>query len=577
LIITRYIIFEPEAKSQGGHYYHVAKGLKDEAAAMGFECKLIVHSSMHIDEDSATPLFRMGYWRTNYSEEASRLFEKKGFFREKISYRRISFRAHHINPTFLKFQLLHSAYIHRIKQKFVKIILTPFRFITYFLDKISPILKTLDFINVTMRIVRSDPGYKNSHIVIPTANSNEIDAVRIISKLYPNIMFHIFIRAVYSEPITSESKRSFDKNFNSTKLGKSLISISDQIRRNRISLYTDTNELKYLFQDASGMKFTMTGVPTVQPSNNAESLGEFHISFLGDSRQEKGFQHLPPIVDGVSNLMPEVSFLIQVAGLKKSGKDGITNANLLEMQEAQLGPNHLRLIHGDLNADDYQEILFQSKIVLLPYDPSNYVRRSSGIFFEAIFNSCIPSIPTGTTLSRTIYLNYGNYLKSKKNTDLKKIDFQGNRLHRTYFCEQNRAHAFTFDFKDSTASFLKIIVKDVDSQNEDVHLIMHDNQLQESSYAIPLNPDFQNIILEISKEDGSSFNLTDVSFEKHDMRVSFFGPIYDSPTQIVNRLQYIYSNYHPCLEAIKFCADALQKENTYSNAFEKIVNNSSTI
>jgi hypothetical protein len=325
------------------------------------------------------------------------------------------------------------------------------------------------------------------------------------------------------------------------------------------------------------MKFTLTGVPTVIPSNNYTSSDLFHIAFLGDSRHEKGFQHLSPIVDGISNLIPDVSFLIQIAGLEKSGNDGRTNANLLGVQEAQLGPNHLRLIAGDLKADDYQKILSQSKIVLLPYEPRNYVRRSSGIFFEAIFNSCIPSIPTGTTLSRTIYLNYAIYLKSKNSSDLKGMDSQGNQLHWNYVCEQNQMNAFTFNYKDSTASFLKITVKDKDSQNEDLHLIMHDNQLQESNYAIPINPDFQNIILEITKEDGSSLNITNAAFEYHDRGISFFGPVYDSTTQIVDRLQFIHSNYQPCLEAIKFCSESLQKENTYSHAFQEILKNSSQV
>jgi hypothetical protein len=58
---------------------------------------------------------------------------------------------------------------------------------------------------------------------------------------------------------------------------------------------------------------------------------------------------------------------------------------------------HLR--KAFLNEDEYYQALYRSDIVLLPYDPQKYQRRTSGVFVEAIIAGKIPLVKDGSWLA----------------------------------------------------------------------------------------------------------------------------------------------------------------------------------
>ena len=49
-----------------------------------------------------------------------------------------------------------------------------------------------------------------------------------------------------------------------------------------------------------------------------------------------------------------------------------------------LGGDDLELIEGPLAPDTYRDLLKTAHIVILPYEPSAYSERSSGILMEAL-------------------------------------------------------------------------------------------------------------------------------------------------------------------------------------------------
>ncbi|MEM8779807.1 MAG: glycosyltransferase family 1 protein [Cyanobacteria bacterium P01_G01_bin.49] len=166
--------------------------------------------------------------------------------------------------------------------------------------------------------------------------------------------------------------------------------IKKRLNPNHFKLLTDSD----LLSQALSNYFQETVV--VMPSPHTDT-GNYHISssdnsqilcwWPGSPREEKGLETIKNLIDILENY-----------------KDDIT---LICSQNSQVNSNitNLKLIQNHLTREEYHHWLRVSTIILLPYNPTAYQARTSGIFTESIMASKIPLVTHGTWMAYELF-NY---------------------------------------------------------------------------------------------------------------------------------------------------------------------------
>jgi hypothetical protein len=226
-----------------------------------------------------------------------------------------------------------------------------------------------------------------------------------------------------------------------------------------------------------------------------------------------------------------------------------------------------------LGLDSYAYLLGQANIVLLPYERENYVRRSSGIFYESLFNSAIPIIPTGTSMSCSVYQTYSTWLERHGNSQESESLVQGKSYIASFHCKMDEMTAFCFSYVGDNGSNLKIIIRDDTFGKQDSHLILNLEPQLANRFAIPINPNFGSISVEISREDGSTFILQEVSLATHSLDASFYGIVFDSKMKIADNIKYVLMNLEKSVVAVEYIKEVLMLSNSYVNAVDVILEN----
>lgn len=572
-----FVILEPEAKDSGGHFLNVAIGLQEYFKSTGNGSLIVAHKKLEIELDQVFRFFRIGYWRNNYYENAHKIFLNSKILQVKNP----RMRKPTLNGKIRKKALIYWYFIFKlrahIKNIFSRFFLYPFKIMGYGIDIVVPFLKMYDLNRAIKKLTSLYPSIVDANFVLTTVNTNEVFAIKYLTKKYPQMKFHLFIRAIFSEPLTEEATNAFFKDFPKSKLGKALVKITDSILTGKVYLYTDTMQLKFFLEKASGIKFNFTGVPTLEMEESKKDNSELTITYLGDSRSEKGFTHLPAIVDALKNKEDlHTNFIFQVSGLSKSGAEGQATIRLLEDLKQNLG-NRIELRKGNLDSQDYKDILLRSHINLLPYEPDNYIRRSSGIFFENLLFESVPCVPTGTTMSTVVYQSYGAWL-SNKNLLPPKNSWENLVTSLTsqykYTNKESYGCAIYISYYSNSGAALVVKIEDEETGTQIKHILRHENPYSEGNFAVPVNPDFQNFTVTFYSVQNREIIRLSSTIVLHSHEVSFWGFTFDSLQQLPTNIEFLSKNYESSLEAIKVCKNQLKELNTFSHCGSVLLENS---
>jgi glycosyltransferase involved in cell wall biosynthesis len=157
-----------------------------------------------------------------------------------------------------------------------------------------------------------------------------------------------------------------------------------------VRLVTDSSELAKEYLAIAKRAIEVLPIPhttaesSVAPVEGvpAKTPGKLRVVFLGDARDEKGFELLPPVAKFFSQppWTSQVEFVFQAF---------VSHAFHLPMgatieELAQLHSPNLHLVRSSLSVAAYQTLLLSADVVLLPYDALTYRARTSGPFVEAI-------------------------------------------------------------------------------------------------------------------------------------------------------------------------------------------------
>jgi glycosyltransferase involved in cell wall biosynthesis len=244
----------------------------------------------------------------------------------------------------------------------------------------------------------------DDHVFLPTAHARELIAIRRIVDLYGpdrSPTFHLEFRHALDyddadlrplNPYTAVHLVLFDVY---RSLGHSP----------RVRVYTDTEELTEAYVAATGLPFETLPIPfrtdRIAPRTRRAD-DPLRLTFLGDARDEKGFHWLPDLIDGLRAEAEagRVTFALQASLL--SPQYNPESIPAMAQVRALAGEPYMEL-HGldaPLSPEQYFDLLSRADVMLCPYSPENYKRRSSGTLTEAMAAGIPTVVPADTWLER---------------------------------------------------------------------------------------------------------------------------------------------------------------------------------
>ncbi|MFM1842370.1 MAG: hypothetical protein RLZZ490_1106, partial [Cyanobacteriota bacterium] len=174
---------------------------------------------------------------------------------------------------------------------------------------------------------------------------------------------------------------------------------------NKICFYTDTPTLVKNHNALSPIQFQQVPIPfrqeklTITPLSKTD--GVLNLVYLGDARAEKGYQHLPNVVEA---LWPDylatgkVRFFIQ-SNYTVNGLEGPVLEAKLRL--SQYPNQRVTLIDQAMTPENYYQLLVSADLVILPYDPVNY-QRTSGVLTEALAAGKPVVVPAHSWLAKQV-------------------------------------------------------------------------------------------------------------------------------------------------------------------------------
>ncbi len=259
------------------------------------------------------------------------------------------------------------------------------------------------FANRLRDVLRTIGVTSEDHVFIHTLGIEQLEQVldllnRCDRKKSPH--YHILLRRDCNEPIVTLAKgiglRACLNRFYGSGLWAEVV-----------TFYTDTDELTEQHNAQSPIRFITAPIPfrhekLKERSKPRTALDPIHIVYLGDARPEKGYQHLPELLDALwmSHVRPgKVKFTIQSNYNLPGGEPGIREARL---RLEQYPSDKVRLLKEPLPPDVYYELLAEADIVVIPYQPDCYAVRSSGVLVESLAAGKPVVVPADTWMAKQV-------------------------------------------------------------------------------------------------------------------------------------------------------------------------------
>lgn len=166
------------------------------------------------------------------------------------------------------------------------------------------------------------------------------------------------------------------------------------IPESKLILASESRELAQYYQTLCGVSPIVFPLIVRYPvsKNTGISLRKpespKHFVFLGEARKEKGAHLIPEAFETLLKKFPDLKLTVQTSCLYDIEKEFVN-------QLIGLSPG-VSLQTEALHEENYDKCLNSADVVLIPYKPESYQRRTSLIFLEAV-GAGIPVLPTAGT------------------------------------------------------------------------------------------------------------------------------------------------------------------------------------
>lgn len=163
---------------------------------------------------------------------------------------------------------------------------------------------------------------------------------------------------------------------------------------NGIKIFVDTELLQESYSDVLNTKIYLLPIISTVGDQSTNSQKKYFMSYLGDIREEKGF-------DGYLNLLKENSFPDK-RFFSHSYFPSTSKIEDLYFKSELNEIHNLEILDRPATTQEYFTVLSESETVYLNYDSKNYKIRSSGIFVECIHAGAIPIVSQGTWMHKQV-------------------------------------------------------------------------------------------------------------------------------------------------------------------------------
>lgn len=187
---------------------------------------------------------------------------------------------------------------------------------------------------------------------------------------------------------------------------------------NKIFIYTETDFYRErIFKDI-GINFELfyNNIPIYKRDKKNNNI--FNIGFLGESRQDKGFNKIPDILNYfILKNNFKINFYIQIHKVPP-----ILNNIKNEIYDLAKKHKNIKIIAGYIDFDDYNEILKKIDIVPLLHTEDQIKKNASQIVFETIANE-IPMVINFSAQYVKKFFKYYSFIEAENYDDFpKKIE-----------------------------------------------------------------------------------------------------------------------------------------------------------
>jgi glycosyltransferase involved in cell wall biosynthesis len=374
--MPKFVLIEPAIEGWTGHYYEYAARVLRAAKAAGYEPILVVNRAFrntHSKDIRYIPIYRLGQRLVPKSFPLYYLARKlKNKSQSWIAARKAT-------PVSNVSMPVQSPQIQKDK---------PLRWV---MKRTFGRYKVASFIRDTRALLKQISLSADDIVFFPTASEYELQGLIQIFKYYPDYMNAKWHFLFHSNIIPIELRDAFMR-------------MQHLLAGENLYFYTDTEQLTQQYNQLDILPFTTLPIPIDLGLSQTDKklkpvTPPFCVSYIGDARGEKGYQHLPDVVKNLWNdyvLKDKIKFVIQSNFNIEEGEPAaiVARAKLDALQGRSV-----TLLKEPLNPVDYRDLLLKSDIVLFPYDSVAYAARSSGIFTEAMVAGIPVVVPEGSWMA----------------------------------------------------------------------------------------------------------------------------------------------------------------------------------
>ncbi len=521
----KFILIDQSVKAPGGHHYEYDQRILDAARAQGFETLLLAHESYRATSNHPVrSTFSLTFWDNyRYYYSGSTRSELPAFLLPLArTYRRLG--ALRLD---LKRRLVFSRFglaMGRARHVFFRdILLRPYLpdeasltptgrpllalsrlviLLTVLFGKLRPTLSRIRrkrllrwaallvlspllapaWIVLRARATRRDPPARFARELVRALGGETISADTIV--FVPNATAaelngliavagtgHAAARAhwafLYRRPVFSGYPASYRRQLDKAQFQRvELARVKTLAPGVDVRFYTDTDELTAQYELLGVYPFSTLPVPVDAPAEVPPPTERvLTIGYLGDARDEKGFQHLPRLVEAFAPRPDErarVRFLFQANFNVPQGEPGSRYArSLLEQHDGDL----IELVHGPFDSAEYNALLRRMDIVLIPYAAESYSARSSGVLMEALSAGKPVLIPCASWMAGVVEPARRRHLQSLFATraPIAQLTAPFERLNdKTLLIDERADHILLrLTFEDAFDGYVRVVVRSI--------------------------------------------------------------------------------------------------------------------
>jgi hypothetical protein len=663
--MPKFILIEHSIRDYQGHYFEYAVRVAKAAEAMGYTPILATNRQFKAGKNMSWkvyPIYKYAFWlhwaeprwyswrkwftslstivkRWTFRLKMSFLFSFFGFFWSIRNQMGDYLRRHALDirfntrSFFLMFSLVHLLKLTRSFVKmlwgiipfhgylrlqlahlksFAQLIIYPILLLTRPRDWMKHWLwdqaRTRQFSRDTRSLFRKIKVEDGDIIFIPTSSAVEATGLSQYLQKDPKSIKGTWILLFRHQLHSIDSPGPQQEDMRFVLIRDALLQFRTKLSGHKVYFYTDSDDLTIQYNSLKIVPFETLPIPISKEffefrrTHDRDSV--LQISYVGDARKEKGYQHLPRIIqdlwlDYVKK--DKIHFVIQ-SNFNVPG--GTAQTAVARMQLECYSQDKVTLLKETLNSNEYLDLVRNSDIILLPYDQDAYYAGSSGILGEALVSGVPVIIPERTWMAKQFADQIYDYhdslkrtlktLKHRNGKELKwGVDFDDrNPMSLQGFLSLGTGvlspdaniivPAFSefliisFGPSDEAAGFVSVYV---DQLNEKKHSVLKGQvSISESTHARPsvlirLEKDARRILLSFSKGSGNATpEISDIDIHflarhKNSQRcpLSTIGLIYRDPDDITDFIREIIDNYpHYRDTAHAFAVSWFEKHNADS-------------